>query len=165
MGIGYGSALGFGMVSESEDPTGFSAGRRVVIEMSIGGVFRGIGRGVAWPFRKAKRFIIQAVALTAIRRAWQRLPERDRSDVMGFLNGSKEKITLIIASIVGVLTALGWVPDIVPLLNQISAAIAAGNWQAALSVLVGIVLALVRLFRRLRDDRESETLNDNGTAK
>ena len=130
--------------------------------MGLGGVFRGIGRGVAWPFRKGKNLIARAIVGAAIRKAWRQVSPQDRRQVMDFLAGSKEKILSIITAAAGILTAFGWVPDIVPLLGEISAAIAAGNWQAAFAVVVGIVMTLMRLFRRLRDDRVQSGGNGGG---
>ena len=72
---------------------------------------------------------------------------------MDFLAGSREKITAAISALALLLTGFGWIPDVVPMLGKVSSEVAAGNWQAAFSSFVALALVLMRLFRRLRDDR------------
>ena len=119
----------------------------------MGNPLKAIGRAVAWPFKKGWRVIEHVIASQLIRSAWKRIPTNDRRQAMDFLAGSKEKITSILSAVTLLLTGFGIVPDIVPMLGKVSAAIAAGDWQAAFATFVSMVLVLTRLFRRMRDDR------------
>ena len=76
--------------------------------------------------------------------------------MMKWLEGKKEIIVTVLGALALLLPVLGLSPEFMTTLKAIQDSIAAGNWQAALSAVLGVVALLARAAFRARLNRVDE---------
>lgn len=110
------------------------------------------------PIRRVKAWAIWRVIKLAVKR----LPPKEREKLMEFIKSlfqSKAQIAKVITIIASTLTGLHLMPQVVPLLGDIAAAIQAGDIVAIIVAVIGIIAPLVSLFERhAKDVKHAESL-------